>query len=136
MHITAVNPVIYLIDTLIQSACTLPLSIGQVVTLKDLHLIKYKLPGSKEVKTLRAYSSLSHVWEKLAIFLKIEHNECETIKQAKMSDPDKCLIEVISRWLTRRGFKRTTWSHFLSILRDADFKAHAEEIERALQYRI
>ena len=115
---------------------TVPPSIDKVVTLKDIQLIKYKPPDSKEVKSLRADRTLSCHWERLATAFDIEHNECEAIRQAKLQDPARCLSEVINRWLTRKGRMLTTWNHFLRILRDDGLETEAGDIEKALQYRI
>ena len=85
---------------------------------------------------LRLERSISACWDKLAEQLDIEHDECESIAEAKLRNPDRCLAEVINRWLNRKGRKLTTWNHFLKAMREADFERHAETLEEALKYRV
>lgn len=108
----------------------------QVVTLRDLLCIKYKLPGTTDIQTLRVERSISSHWETLAQQLGIDHGECASIAMAKLQDPVRCLSEAISRWINRNGRKNTTWNHFLTAMIDIDLKDQADTLEKALQYRV
>ena len=103
------------------------------VTNDLLQLIKWE-NKSGEMNTLRLYALLASVWEKVSDLMNLDVNTT-TIATKYNGDPEKCIRDVIGKWMNDQKLSanyKCTWNEICRLLEDLEHSTASSQLKEAL----